>query len=159
MGQSRHEYPEAPNSNPDDSGAPSKSVFRDQPLGLRVLVVDDDFINRLALERLLGRMGYDTEGAEDGQQALDALRRSQFDCVFMDIRMAVMDGLEATRRIRAGETGQHNSALPIVAITAHALNGDRERIMRGGVSAYLPKPFFVEDLFAVLQDVFPKLNL
>ena len=143
-----------------DGGPPLSAGGKNPSLthlsGLRLLVVDDDYVSRMALERILLSLGLQAESAEDGSQALEALVESVFDGVLMDVRMAVMDGLEATRRIRTGEVGEANRDLPIIAVTAHALDGDKDRILSHGMNAYLAKPFFVEDLIAVLIRTFPR---
>ncbi len=119
-----------------------------QERGLRVLLVEDNLVNRILATELLQKRGHETRTADNGQEALELLRRESFDLVLMDVRMPVMDGLEATRRIRNGEAG--DPRVPIVALTAHALTGDQERLLAAGMSDYLAKPFNLEDLDRVL---------
>ena len=106
-----------------------------QGRGLHVLVVEDTFINQQLALALLAKRGYTTELAVNGKEALDALEQRRFDLVLMDVQMPEMNGLEATRRIRAGEeTGVRP---PIVARTAHARKGDRARCLDAGMDAYI----------------------
>jgi CheY-like chemotaxis protein len=116
---------------------------------LRILVTEDNPVNQLLAVRLLQKAGHSTVVADHGQEALDALEREPFDVVLMDIQMPVMDGFQTTARIRAREqeTGQH---LPIVAMTAHAMKGDRERCFEAGMDAYVAKPLQTEDLFSAI---------
>jgi PAS domain S-box-containing protein len=105
----------------------------------RVLVAEDNQVNRKFIARLLQRRGYTVGLAGDGREALGALAREPWDIVLMDVQMPVLDGFDATRAIRERErtTGGH---LPIVALTAHALKGDEERCREAGMDAYVAKP-------------------
>jgi PAS domain S-box-containing protein len=123
---------------------------------LRVLVVEDAPINQVVAVELLARLGHTAEVADDGGQALDVLRKGGFDAVLMDCQMPGMDGYEATRRIRAGEAGDGNCAIPIIALTAHAMQGDRERCLQAGMNDYLAKPIVFEDLAAKLAICQPR---
>jgi signal transduction histidine kinase/ActR/RegA family two-component response regulator len=121
-------------------------------LPLRILVVEDNRVNQhLALE-LLRKRGHTTAVAGNGQEALATIERDSFDLVLMDIQMPEMDGLEAVRHIREAEarTGLH---LPVVAMTARAMAGDREAILAAGMDDYLEKPVQMEKLDAVLRRV------
>ena len=113
-----------------------------------MLVADDNAVNRLVIETMLRQRGLRVDLAEDGAQALELLVPERL-AVFMDCQMPVLDGYEATGRIRAAETGDRH--VPIVAMTAHAMEGDRERCMRAGMDDYLAKPLRSEDLDAVLE--------
>ena len=124
--------PPPPRPAPDSKGGALE--------GRRVLVVEDNSTNRLVATRLLQRLGVVAETAVDGVDALARLRSAPFDLVLMDVQMPEMDGLEATRRIRAGEPGVPNPGLPIVALTAHAMAGDREACLAAGMDDYLSKP-------------------
>ena len=117
--------------------------------GYRVLVAEDDEINRLVVLRVLGDLGFRAEAVGNGRDVLAALERAPFDLVLMDCQMPVLDGYQTTRRIRRGEgDGRH---LPIVAVTAHALKGERERCLAAGMDDYVSKPFTEEGLAAVLD--------
>ena len=106
----------------------------------RILVVEDDPVNQLALTRMLKKLGHFSTLARNGQEALDLLGLEDFDCVLMDIQMPVMDGLQATRRIRAASVDRVSPEIPIIALTGHAMPGDREHFLNQGMTAYLSKP-------------------
>jgi len=118
---------------------------------LQVLLAEDTEMNRMLVRILLTRMGFEVDEAEDGQQAVDALARKRYDLVLMDCMMPVMDGYEATRilRVREAETGQER--VPVIALTASAIAGDRERCRQAGMDDYLSKPFQVDDFTAIVQ--------
>jgi len=120
---------------------------------LRILVVEDNQVNQQLAISLLSRWGHRATLAEDGQQALDELAGQPYDLVLMDMQMPVMGGLEATRRYRRQEAaGQH---LPIIAMTANALPGDREHCLAAGMDDYLCKPVRAADLQQLLQRYAP----
>ncbi|MBU1610262.1 MAG: response regulator, partial [Proteobacteria bacterium] len=120
----------------------------------RVLVVEDSRANLIMVRRFLEKLGIEVESAENGREALDTLARSApFDCILMDIQMPVMDGMETTRRIRTGENGATDSGVPIVALTAHAMKGDREMFLGAGMDSYLSKPVEIVDLANLLSTV------
>lgn len=121
---------------------------------LRILLGEDNRVNRLALRRFLEKLGHSVLEVASGREVLDVLAVERVDCVLMDVQMPVMDGLEATRRIRAGEVGEANRTLPVVAVTAHAMKGDREQFLAGGMSAYLAKPVELVELRRVLDELF-----
>ncbi|RVT52078.1 ATP-binding protein [Rubrivivax albus] len=108
------------------------------PRPAQVLVVEDNAVNRLVVQAMLERLGMTVMLAPDGQQALDILATHDIDLVLMDCQMPVMDGYEATRRIRAA--GHPGTRLPVIALTAHALAEDRQRCRDAGMNDYLPKP-------------------
>ncbi|MDH4274375.1 MAG: ATP-binding protein [Gammaproteobacteria bacterium] len=116
---------------------------------VRVLVVDDNEINRQLASILVVDLGAEVETADNGQRALDAVSRTDFDLVLMDVHMPIMDGIEATKRIRALNT--QFARVPIVALTANALGGDRERYLAAGMDDYLSKPIDETALRAAFQ--------
>ncbi|MDQ7831142.1 MAG: PAS domain S-box protein [Desulfovibrionaceae bacterium] len=118
--------------------------------GLRILVAEDDIVSSLAITRQLVKRGHGVHVARDGRQALDALRKTAFDLVLMDVQMPVMDGVAATRRIRAGEVGKARSKTPIIAMTAFAKAGDRETFLAAGMDDYVAKPVDNADLDAAI---------
>ncbi len=126
-------------------------VSQPSRLGVKVLLAEDNAVNRKLAKTLLEKRGYTVVVAENGQEALDALEREHVDLVLMDVQMPQLDGLSATRAIRAKEqgTGKH---LPIIALTAHAMKGDRERCLEAGADDYLPKPIWTPDLFAAIEE-------
>jgi CheY-like chemotaxis protein len=119
----------------------------------RVLVAEDNPVNQLVIETLLRRRGFAVDRASDGLEAVERLDHSVHHAVFMDCQMPNLDGYEATARIRAAENGERH--VPIVAMTAHALAGDREKCLRAGMDDYLPKPIRTEDLDPVLERWLP----
>jgi len=121
----------------------------DAPIA-RVLVADDNPINALVAEGMLEQLGIPCEVARDGQQALAKLEQSSFGLVLMDCMMPTLDGYEATRRWRALEDSRKAARLPIVALTANAVAGDREACLAAGMDDYLAKPFTLAELSKVL---------
>ncbi|TMA54056.1 MAG: response regulator [Deltaproteobacteria bacterium] len=119
---------------------------------LRVLLAEDNAVNRKVAVRLLEKRGHSVVAVEDGRQALRALDRERFDVVLMDVQMPEMDGFEATAAVRARERGR-GEHVPIVALTAHAMKGDRERCLEVGMDAYVSKPVDAGELFATLERV------
>jgi CheY-like chemotaxis protein len=118
---------------------------------VRVLLAEDDAASQFTTLSLLDKLGYAADAVEDGERVLELLREKSFDLVLMDVQMPIMDGVEATKKIRAGEAGTGNAAIPIVALTAYAMSGDRERFLEAGMNAYLPKPVDLAALDAVLR--------
>ncbi|WP_333628627.1 response regulator, partial [Stenotrophomonas cyclobalanopsidis] len=121
------------------------------PLDLRVLLVEDNAVNRMVAEQLLRVFQCDVRNAADGEQALLALREGGIDVVLMDCQMPVLDGYAATRQWRSEEAAQGRARLPIIAMTANAMAGDRERCLQAGMDDYLSKPINRETLHALLQ--------
>ena len=119
---------------------------------LRVLLAEDSVPNQLLATSVLTLGGHVTVVASDGQEAVDLTNKERFDIVLMDIQMPVMDGIAATRAIRAREveTGEH---LPIIAMTANALKGDKERYLRAGMDGYVAKPIRRPELWRSIADV------
>jgi signal transduction histidine kinase/CheY-like chemotaxis protein len=120
---------------------------------LRVLVVEDNPMNQLLAVRLLEKQDHSVVAAGSSQEALNALKRERFDLVLMDVQLPGADGLETTRAIRQDEcqSGQH---LPIIAVTAHAMQGDRERCLAAGMDGYVSKPINIQELRAAIESVF-----
>jgi CheY-like chemotaxis protein len=123
----------------------------DTPLVGRVLLVEDHPVNRHFAFLLLKRLGLEVETANDGAEALEWLERSDFDAILMDVQMPRMDGFEATRCIRQQEALTADRHIPIIAMTAHAMAGDRERCLDEGMDGYLSKPIHREALRSVLH--------
>ena len=117
---------------------------------LNILLAEDNPVNQDLVSRLLEGDGHRVRLAGSGLEVLEALKREPFDVVLMDVRMPDMDGEEATRRIRAGEAGEDRKRVPIVAQTAYALVGDRERFLACGMDDYLAKPMTAGQLLAGL---------
>ncbi|MEE9369130.1 MAG: ATP-binding protein [Pontiella sp.] len=128
----------------------------EESLGLDVLLVEDNKLNQRVAVKMLEKMGCRVDVAENGREALNALKlslpedeRPRYDMIFMDIQMPVLDGLKATVMIRGQEGEEHRT--PIVAITAHAMKGDRERFLEHGMDGYLSKPVRREDMRTMLK--------
>jgi PAS domain S-box-containing protein len=116
----------------------------------QVLLVEDNEVNRLVAEGMLKKLGVRTDAAGNGAEALAALERERYDLVLMDVQMPVMDGFEATRRIREREAAGASSRISIIAMTAHAMQGDREKCMEAGMDDYLAKPIMPQALTDML---------
>jgi signal transduction histidine kinase/DNA-binding response OmpR family regulator len=123
---------------------------RDPMTVLRILVAEDNAVNQRLVIRMLEKRGHRAVLAVDGRQAVDALNQESFDLVLMDVQMPEMDGLEATAIIREKEkkSGKHQ---PIIALTAYAMTGDRERCLSAGMDAYLTKPIRPQELDQILE--------
>jgi CheY-like chemotaxis protein len=120
--------------------APATAVVEPRAdTGLRVLLVEDNDVNRKFAVRVLEKAGWNVEIATNGREAVDAYERTSFDMILMDLQMPVMDGLEATRHIRSLEKNRDHRT-PIVAMTANAMTGDRERCLDAGMDGYVSKP-------------------
>ena len=125
-----------------------------QRLPLRILLAEDNAVNQKVALRLLERMGYRADVAANGLEALAALQRQPYDVVLMDVQMPEMDGLEASRRIK-----QNWPPAPeprIIAMTANAMQGDREKCLAAGMDDYITKPIRTEALVAALSQTQPK---
>jgi signal transduction histidine kinase/ActR/RegA family two-component response regulator len=118
---------------------------------LRVLLVEDEPVNRLGISAMLGKRGVEVVLAENGRQALDELLKGKVDLVFMDVQMPVLDGVETTRIIRSDPRFARHARVPIVALTAYAMAGDRERLLKAGMDGYLAKPVEMRSLFDTLE--------
>ena len=116
-----------------------------------ILVVEDNPINQLVVAEQLGKLGHRAKVARSGVEALQILARGRYDLVLMDCQMPEMDGYETTRAIRAGQKGVLDPAVPIVAVTASAMEGDRERGLAAGMNDYLVKPVSAETLDAAIE--------
>jgi signal transduction histidine kinase/CheY-like chemotaxis protein len=117
--------------------------------GRRILLVDDHPLNRRVARMFLAPEGYIVTEAEDGQQALNRLAEQQFDLVLLDVHMPVLDGIETLKRIRASNEPWQN--VPIIALTADAMSGDRERYLAEGMNGYLAKPIEQRDLMSEIS--------
>ncbi len=118
---------------------------------IRLLIAEDDKINRLVLTRQLEKKGYLVVAVSDGSEALAALRRERFEAIIMDIQMPKLDGLETTRIIRTSEEFKAISQIPIIALTAYAMSGDKERFIDAGMDAYFSKPILVDPLVQAIE--------
>jgi signal transduction histidine kinase/CheY-like chemotaxis protein len=120
---------------------------------LRILVVEDEAVNRLALARSLRKLGHEVTEAGNGEEALRKLSMDRVDVAIMDIQMPVMDGLTAVAHIRNGEVPGTNRRLPVVALTAYALEGDRQRFLAAGMDEFVTKPCDMDQLLRAVAKV------
>jgi CheY-like chemotaxis protein len=126
-----------------ESGKPAAS--------LRILVAEDNAVNQMLVTRLLQKRGHCVMVVGNGREALGALVQGTYDLILMDMQMPEMDGFEATSELRRREkqTGRH---LPVIALTAHAMKGDRERCLDAGMDGYLAKPIRAQALYELLEN-------
>jgi CheY-like chemotaxis protein len=120
------------------------------PRSLRILVAEDNEVNQLIAARFLESRGHQVVVAANGLEAVAAVQREPFDLVLMDVQMPDLDGLDATKQIREWERGK-GTRLPIVAMTAYAMKGDRESCLAAGMDDYLTKPIEAGNLFSVIE--------
>ncbi len=138
-------------AGPRPATATSEAKTQPEPQQIRslsILVVEDNQVNQLLATVLLGKAGHRVDIAANGLEALDAVRRRAYDIILMDVQMPEMDGIEATRRIRA--MAGPASRVPIIAMTANAMKGDRERLLAAGMTDYVSKPIDKAQLFQAI---------
>ncbi len=126
--------------------APTVGTGTSPTAGLRVLVAEDNMVNQRLIARLLQKWGCQVTIVGSGEQAVEATASSPFDLVLMDVQMPGMDGFEATQAIRVREAATGRGHLAIVAITAHAMKGDRDRCLEAGMDGYVSKPVEAAEL-------------
>jgi len=115
----------------------------------RILIVEDTLQNQRLLKSMLNRLGYKADAVHNGQEALDLLAKQAYDLVLMDCKMPVLDGYEATRRLRQMESeGAHTI---VIGVTANAMDGDREQCLEAGMDDYLSKPFRLQEITDLIQ--------
>ena len=146
----------APVVNNDDANAILQSPQRisDTRNGMRILLAEDNAVNRQLATRLLEKQGHAVVIAKNGLEALAAVEREDLDVVLMDVQMPEMDGLEAIRVIRSNEK-ESRRHLPIIILTAHVMKGDREKCIEAGADDYIPKPIEAANLFAAIERIRP----
>ena len=139
---------------PDESSSVLKELSASNN---RALVVEDNMINQLVAKKILEKMGFEVDVSENGVEAIEAVQKTNYAFVLMDIQMPEMDGYEATKKIREMEkqTGHH---LPIIALTASAMDVDRELCIQSGMDEYVAKPVNRADLFKALNSAIPELS-
>jgi CheY-like chemotaxis protein len=129
----------------------TRHTLREASRRLSVLLAEDNRTNQKVATIMLERLGHEVALASNGLEAVDALKARRFDLVLMDVQMPEMDGFEATRRIRDPQSGVVDGKVPIVAMTAHAMKGDRERCLESGMDGYLAKPIKPADLREIID--------
>src|SRR6266852_5013294 len=135
-------------SAPGEADLVTRHSIAESRHALRILLAEDNPVNQQVATAMLLKRGHQVDVVSNGREAVDAVARERYDVVLMDIQMPEMDGFEATAKIRALPQGR---TLPIMALTAHALSGERERCLERGMSGYLAKPFKAHDLFAAVE--------
>ena len=140
---------ESENAKVISSGTINNKVESDKPadsLPLKIAVAEDNMANQRVIMIMLRRLGWESEFAENGRELLDLVRNKDYDLIFMDVQMPLMDGLEATRRLREGDAGEGLKDVKIIALTANALSGDEARCLDSGMNAYMTKPLKLRTL-------------
>jgi len=122
---------------------------------VRILLAEDNAVNQLVALKMLERSRYRADAVGNGLEAIAALKQLPYDLVLMDCQMPELDGFETTRRIRSGEAGALDPAIPIIALTAHAMKGDRDRCLQIGMNDYIGKPFQPQELADVIARWLP----
>ncbi|MCB0320998.1 MAG: response regulator, partial [Bdellovibrionales bacterium] len=146
----------APEVRHGDGSIPGESPQDTPENSLRILVVEDNLVNQRLAEIMLTKLGHSSVIAGDGRQALQQIQEGSFDLILMDCRMPVLDGYDTTREIRknSGDVGK----IPIIAMTANAMEGDSEQCFAAGMDDYLTKPINKRSLGAMLQKYSSKLQ-
>src|SRR5256884_3006425 len=135
-------------SAPGEANLVTRHSIAESRHALRILLAEDNPVNQQVATAMLLKRGHQVDVVANGGEAVEAARAEHYDLVLMDIQMPEMDGFEATQHIRALPQG---GKLPIIALTAHALSGERERCLERGMTGYLAKPFKAHELFAVAE--------
>jgi len=144
----------APAICPPETSIPAPAECK---LKANVLLVEDDRVNQFAMNKMLLKSGFTVTTADNGLQALDLISKNNYDVVLMDIQMPYMDGLEATRLIRDRSKFGEKSTLPIIAITAYAMESDKEKFLEAGMDGYISKPFDRADLADAVRSALSRL--
>lgn len=147
-----HAAPDNPTGRPDPAGKPDSAGepnHEEPPCGnirpLKILLAEDNELNKLFTNDYLTGAGHEVTCVSSGRKVLEKLGQKEFDLILMDVSMPELDGMETTRMIRSSSFGKYNPNIPIVALTAHAMSGDRERFMECGMNGYLVKPLEMND--------------
>jgi PAS domain S-box-containing protein len=125
----------------------------DDPGGMHILLVEDDAVSQFAARRVLEKAGHRVTVATDGSEVLPLVRKHDFDAILMDVQLPVMDGLQATAGVRAETSLGDKSRIPVVAMTAYAMSGDREKFLAAGMDDYIAKPVSASELLDALRRV------
>ncbi len=119
----------------------------------RILIAEDNEFNQILIRKILEKAGHKVEIVNNGRDIIEMLKAEHYDLILMDVMMPGIDGLETTRLIRNDNTGLINNEIPIIAMTAHAMQGDRERCLSAGMDDYVSKPIKTDDLFSAIHKV------
>ncbi|EPR41610.1 multi-sensor hybrid histidine kinase [Desulfovibrio sp. X2] len=144
-------YVSLPFARPVRTPEPEAEEPARRPGPARLLLAEDDVTNRLFIQRMLEKSGYEVRAVPNGREAVQALREESFDCVLMDIQMPVMDGVEATRALRASRDMASPSHTPVIALTAYAMVGDREKFLAEDIDGYISKPVDLDTLLGEIS--------
>lgn len=139
---------------PSDSAPVAKKVIEQSSKKLRVLIAEDNAVNALIGRKMVEKLGHTVTIVSNGKETLDALELIRYDLILMDCQMPEMDGFEATENIR--KSAHDWKEIPIVAMTAHAMTGDRERCLAVGMNDYISKPMRIDDLYTVIEKIISK---
>ncbi len=131
----------------------TRHSIRESKRSLNILLAEDNLINQKLATSLIQRMGHKVSVAQNGRKAIEAIETERFDVVLMDVQMPEMDGLEATRAIRSSENLTGRPRISIIAMTAYAMAGDRERCLEAGMDGYVSKPINAQELFETIENV------
>ena len=134
------------------------SVAESEKRRVHILLAEDNIVNQKLALRLLEKFGYRAHAVANGQEAVRALEMADYDVVLMDVQMPEMDGIEATRTIRNRSSRVKNHDVPIIAMTAHAMRGDRERCLEAGMTDYTSKPIQPQTLMDAIENCVPPLR-
>ena len=139
----------------DASPAQETTLANAPPADTRtVLLAEDNLVNQQVAKNVLERLGHQVDIASNGRVALEMLEKKSYDVIFMDVQMPEMDGIDATQRIR--QLDDARSQIPIIAVTANAMSGDRETYLEAGMTEYVSKPFSTKDIENALKTVFSR---
>ena len=144
---------------PEITTPPGDQTTPNRPSEIRILLAEDNPINQRVALRVLEKAGHHVDLVANGDEALQALRSKHYDLVLMDCQMPLVDGYEATRAIRRAQDGQFDSRIPVIAMTANAIQGDRERCIQAGMNDYVAKPVLPEILVALVAKWAARLPL
>ncbi len=143
-----------PVPEPEQVEPEAKPALPAESLPLKIAIAEDNKANQRVIMIMLRRLGWGAEFAENGVELIKLIKDQDYDLIIMDLQMPEMDGLEATRRIRAGEAGESLQDIKIIALTANALSGDEAKCLENGMNAYLSKPIKLDALKGAITDLF-----
>ncbi|MCX6564127.1 MAG: PAS domain S-box protein [Candidatus Aminicenantes bacterium] len=140
-----------PDKTPDTALVTRHTLHEARRRNVRILLAEDNPTNQQVAQSILEKLGFGADVVPNGRKAIQALETIRYDIVLMDVQMPEMDGFEATRAIRSGKTGVPNPGIPIIAMTAHAMKGDRELCLQAGMDDYITKPIAPQALAEALE--------
>lgn len=127
------------------------TLTEEEKKNVRILLAEDNPINQQVAIRILAKLGYHSDVVKNGSEALEAIKEKSYDLILMDCQMPEMDGYVATAEIRKLEQINNKSPVPIIAVTAHSLESDREKCMTSGMNDYIPKPINIDQLATTIE--------